>query len=113
MAADGYGRAPHLGRGGWTWYTGAAAWMYRLITESLLGLHRAGHTLRLQPRLPAAWTAVTVRYRHFGTLHHVHIRRTADSGDAVRLRFDGDAVEGEVIELRRDGRDHQIEVELQ
>ena len=58
MAADVYGVAPHTGRGGWTWYTGSAGWMYRLITESLLGLHLEVDKLRFAPCLPANWAIV-------------------------------------------------------
>ncbi|MBA3652187.1 MAG: cyclic beta 1-2 glucan synthetase, partial [Chthoniobacterales bacterium] len=53
VAADIYAVAPHIGRGGWTWYTGSAGWMYRFLTETLLGVHREGDLLRIIPRFPA------------------------------------------------------------
>jgi cellobiose phosphorylase len=56
VAADVYAVAPHTGRGGWTWYTGSAGWMYRLLIETLLGVHLEGDQLRLNPRLPKSWT---------------------------------------------------------
>ena len=56
IAADVYALAPHTGRGGWTWYTGSAGWMYRLLVESLLGLRLEGDKLRIAPCLPVAWT---------------------------------------------------------
>ncbi|MEP7098715.1 MAG: cyclic beta 1-2 glucan synthetase, partial [Dokdonella sp.] len=62
-AADVLAVAPHIGRGGWTWYTGSAGWMYRLIIESLLGLHRDGNALNIAPRLPQAWPALSIAYR--------------------------------------------------
>ncbi|RYE95212.1 MAG: cyclic beta 1-2 glucan synthetase, partial [Oxalobacteraceae bacterium] len=62
LAADVYGVAPHVGRGGWTWYTGSAGWMYRLLTESLLGLHREGSRLSLRPCIPADWTEYKLQY---------------------------------------------------
>ena len=56
VAADVYGAPPHVGRGGWTWYTGSAGWMFRVILETLLGFRlEGGTTLALQPRLPASW----------------------------------------------------------
>jgi cellobiose phosphorylase len=55
VAADVYSTPPHVGRGGWTWYTGAAGWMYRVSVESVLGLHLAGTRLRIAPSIPANW----------------------------------------------------------
>jgi len=55
VAADVYSVAPHVGRGGWTWYTGSAAWMYRAGIEGILGLHREGDFLVVRPRLPTVW----------------------------------------------------------
>ena len=65
VAADVYGVAPHAGRGGWTWYTGSAGWMYRLIIESLLGLRLQVDKLRFTPCLPpdAGWRGAVVRLR--------------------------------------------------
>ncbi|HET9376840.1 MAG TPA: protein ndvB, partial [Chthoniobacterales bacterium] len=64
IAADVYAVPPHTGRGGWTWYTGSAGWMYRLLTETLLGLNREGDRLWLTPRLPTSWTGCKVQYRY-------------------------------------------------
>src|SRR4030095_11519209 len=63
VSADVYGVAPHTGRGGWSWYTGSAGWMYRLLVESLLGLHLEVDKLRLAPCLPAGWASFNVNYR--------------------------------------------------
>ena len=64
VAADVYGVAPHVGRGGWTWYTGSAAWMYRIAVESVLGVRLVGgDTLVVAPRVPDAWPGFTVRLR--------------------------------------------------
>src|SRR4029078_8215035 len=60
VAADVYGVEPHAGRGGWTWYTGSAGWLYRLIVESLLGLHVEVDKLRITPCLPAEWKKVQI-----------------------------------------------------
>ena len=63
ISADVYGVAPHVGRGGWTWYTGSAGWMYRLGIEAILGLQRTGQELRLDPCIPKQWTGYTMTYR--------------------------------------------------
>ncbi len=75
VAADVYAVAPHVGRGGWTWYTGSAGWMYRLILETLLGLNREGNRLRLTPRLPLAWPSCRIIYRHQDTTYRIEIVR--------------------------------------
>ncbi len=67
VAADVYGMAPHVGRGGWTWYTGSAGWMYRIGLESLLGVTVSGSTLVLRPSIPPEWPGYTVRIRPPGT----------------------------------------------
>src|SRR5205807_8395533 len=73
VAADVYGVSPHVGRGGWTWYTGSAGWMYRLITESLLGLHLEVDKLRFAPRVPAQWPSYKIHYRYRETFYHITI----------------------------------------
>ena len=70
VAADVYALPPHTGRGGWTWYTGSAGWMYRLVVESLLGLNREADHLRLAPCLHPEWEGFAMRYRFGGTLYH-------------------------------------------
>ena len=75
LAADVYAVSPHAGRGGWTWYTGSAGWMYRLITETLVGISLAGTSLRLSPRLPQAWDTLKVHYRFHQTVYHITLTR--------------------------------------
>lgn len=70
VMADVYAVPPHTGRGGWTWYTGAAGWMYRLIVESFLGLRLEGDKLHVAPCLPADWEGFTVHYRYRETVFH-------------------------------------------
>ncbi|WP_254275417.1 glucoamylase family protein [Halomonas sp. 3H] len=113
MAADIYAMPPHVGRGGWSWYTGAAGWMYRLISESLLGLHRAGDTLTLAPCLPADWPHVRLRYRFHGTTYVITIRQAgADRHHPPITRLDGVRLPGPVITLCDDVREHQVEIHL-
>ncbi|TBU74010.1 GH36-type glycosyl hydrolase domain-containing protein [Phytopseudomonas daroniae] len=109
MAADVYGMPPHEGRGGWSWYTGSAGWMYRLIVESLLGVQRSGTQLRIQPVLPAHWPGFTLHYRFGATLYRIALCCT-DTGDSS-LHLDGIAVLGDSITLLDDGQEHQVEIQ--
>jgi cellobiose phosphorylase len=111
VAADVYARAPHVGRGGWSWHTGAAGWMYRLIVESLLGLHREGATLRVTPRLPAAWPGCTIHYRFGETAYRIDVVRALE-GEPPRLSLDGMEQADGVIALVDDGEAHRVEVRL-
>jgi cyclic beta-1,2-glucan synthetase len=71
VAADVYAASAHVGRGGWTWYTGSAGWMYRLILESLLGLRLDVDKLRFEPCLPAHWPSFRIHYRYRETQYHI------------------------------------------
>ncbi|MCD6051899.1 MAG: hypothetical protein K0Q55_3308, partial [Verrucomicrobia bacterium] len=73
VAADVYSVPPHTGRGGWTWYTGSAGWMYRLITETLLGVNLEIDKLRLSPRVPAGWKSFRIHYRYRNTVYHIDL----------------------------------------
>jgi cellobiose phosphorylase len=110
VAADVYAVAPHVGRGGWTWYTGSAAWMYRLIVESLLGLTLRGDRLTIEPCLPADWNAFTVHYRHRDTLHHITVNNAPPPSGARRLVVDGLEQDGSDIPLANDQREHRVEI---
>ena len=111
MAGDVYACHPHVGRGGWTWHTGAAGWMYRLIVESLLGLQREGTVLRIRPRLPAAWPGCTIRYRFGETMFHIVVSRAA-GGQMPGLSMDGLGRSDGVIPLEDDRQPHQVAVWL-
>ncbi|MGC1333456.1 GH36-type glycosyl hydrolase domain-containing protein, partial [Pseudomonas sp.] len=103
MAADVYAAPPHAGRGGWTWYTGSAGWMYRLIVESLLGLHREGTTLRLRPLLPPEWPGYTLDYRFGGSHYQISVSR----GSAA-LSLDGVDQADATLILVDDGLAHRV-----
>ena len=110
VAADVYARAPHAGRGGWTWYTGSAGWMYRLLVETLLGAHREGDRLRLEPRVPPGWDSYKIHYRYRQTVYHITITRlAADATDASQLFLDGQEISGTTLPLQDDHREHAVE----
>ncbi|HEX7023502.1 MAG TPA: protein ndvB, partial [Gemmatimonadales bacterium] len=110
VAADVYAVAPHTGRGGWTWYTGSAGWMYRLIVESLLGLSLEGGILRIAPVLPTEWKPFAVHYRYRETVYHITVS-PADNGEAAAA-LDGAALEEPAIPLVDDGKEHTVELRL-
>ncbi len=113
MAADVYGVAPHTGRGGWTWYTGSAGWMYRLIVESLLGLQIDVDKLRIAPCLPADWTHFKIHYRFRETFYHITFHHQGPSAVVTQLKLDGTVVTDDFITLIDDRREHEIDVEMQ
>jgi cellobiose phosphorylase len=113
VAADVYAVTPHTGRGGWTWYTGSAGWMYQLLVETLLGVHLEGDQLRLTPRLPKAWSSFKIHYRYHHTVYHITISRLApDSPDKAILFLDGRAISEKTIPLRDDRREHAVELKI-
>ena len=116
MAADVYALAPHIGRGGWTWYTGSAGWMYRLIVESLLGLKLEGDKLHFTPCLPADWQAFKIHYRYRETVYHIAVSqaRVGDGASSAVTSVIVDDVEqhDKVIHLVDDRQDHRVEVSV-
>ena len=113
MCADIYSVSPHIGRGGWSWYTGAAGWMYRLTLETLLGLQREVDHLRIAPCVPTAWDAYKIHYRYRDTVYHITVRRVGEaSGQVIRVRVDGTERPDTRIPLADDRREHFVEVDL-
>ena len=112
VAADVYGVAPHTGRGGWTWYTGSAGWMYRLITESLLGLHLEVDKLYFTPRPPRAWPSFKIHYRFHETHYHVTIKNEGTGNTVRRIICDDVVQSANFICLVNDHTDHQVQIEL-
>jgi cellobiose phosphorylase len=112
VAADVYAVAPHTGRGGWTWYTGSAGWLYRLILESLLGLRLEVDKLRFAPCLPADWDEFKIHYRYRETAYHIVVRQSADAGTTARITIDGAAQTDDAITLIDDRVEHTVEVRI-
>ena len=112
VAADVYALSPHTGRGGWTWYTGSAGWMYRLIVESLLGLRLEADKLRFAPCLPAHWESFKVHYRYRETVYHIDVVQTRDGNGGTRVIVDGVERQDEAIPLVDDQQEHSVEVRL-
>ena len=114
VAADVYAHPMHLGRGGWTWYTGSAGWMYQAAIEGLLGLHRKGDTFTIAPSIPAIWPSFSIDWRvgertryHISVLNPDHRSRGARSA-----ALDGVTVDPNAIPLVDDGGTHEVVIEL-
>jgi cellobiose phosphorylase len=121
MCADIYWASPHTSRGGWTWYTGAAGWMYRLTVETLLGLQLEVDHLRMTPCMPGHWESYKIHYRFRETFYHITVKRVGEKPEhAIRVTVDGMIVEGAatgtgerphgLIPLVDDRQDHYVEV---
>ncbi|HUH30160.1 MAG TPA: glycosyl hydrolase family 65 protein, partial [Rhodanobacter sp.] len=109
VSADVYAVAPHIGRGGWSWYTGSAGWMYRLIVESLLGLRLETMHLRFAPVLPPQWDGFAMDYRYRDTLYRINVEQV-DAGSASRVSLDGVVQTDGRIALIDDGVEHGVEI---
>jgi cyclic beta-1,2-glucan synthetase len=111
-AADVYAVSPHTGRGGWTWYTGSAGWMYRLIVESLLGLRLEVDKLRFTPCLPADWQGFSMHYRYRETVYHITVQRLPAKNGETRVTVDGVDRHDNTIPLVDDHQEHYVEVRI-
>jgi cellobiose phosphorylase len=110
VAADVYAVAPHAGRGGWSWYTGSAGWLYRTIVETLLGVNLEGASLVLEPRLPGAWAGMKIRYRYRQTLYQITFTRRAGAPAAPTATLDGRPLGSNRLPLVDDRGEHSVEV---
>jgi cyclic beta-1,2-glucan synthetase len=112
VAADIYALSPHTGRGGWTWYTGSAGWMYRLIVESLLGLRLEADRLSFDPCLPADWKTYKVHYRYRETVYHITVLQTHAANDKITVTVDEVERDDGAIPLVNDRKEHLVEVRI-
>ena len=114
VAADVYGLWPHVGRGGWTWYTGSASWMYRAGLESILGFDLRGDILRIKPCIPKHWPGFEIIYRRLKTEYHIAVSNIDEHGNAAeaRVHLDGVLLTTADIPLVDDGQKHTIQIQL-
>ena len=112
VPADVYGVPPHTGRGGWTWYTGTAAWTYRLILEAILGLRREAGTLVIDPCLPPEWPGYEADVREGAALYRVRVENPSGPRDLGEIRLDGKLLDEGRVPLVDDGREHEVVVRL-
>ena len=114
VAADVYTATGHLGRGGWTWYTGSASWMYRVGLEAILGFHKRGNQLFIEPQIPTSWPGYEIDYRFGKSTYAIKVQQPGSGEDSRRLEIvvDGRVLEGAGIPLVDDGREHEVVVRL-
>lgn len=110
IAADVYAVEPHAGRGGWTWYTGSAGWMYRLIFESLLGIRLEVDTLYFSPCVPDHWREFQVNYRFRNTNYAITLKPADPSQQRGGVIVDGEVQAGQGLRLIDDQENHSVEV---
>ncbi|MEP6896725.1 MAG: glycosyl transferase family 36, partial [Chloroflexota bacterium] len=111
IAADIYSVSPHIGRGGWTWYTGSSGWMYRLGTEAILGISRAGNALKIDPCIPRDWQGFKVDYR-FGVTHYkISVENPQHINRGIQqVLLDGNLLSNKLIPLLDDSQSHEVRV---
>jgi len=125
LAADVYAREPHAGRGGWTWYTGSASWLYQLITQSFLGLQQEGNKLKFAPCVPPEWESFKIHYRYWKTIYHIAFTHKQSSivgeqssvvsgqlSEEMSMTVDGVEQADKTITLVDDGIEHTVEIQF-
>jgi len=112
IAADVYALSPHIGRGGWTWYTGSAGWMYRLIVESLLGLRLETDKLYIEPCIPSDWVTYKILYRYRETIYRITLTQLHGDNNKLTIILDGVESQKMFIRLTDDRKEHLAEVKL-
>lgn len=110
VAADVYGVSPHVGRGGWTWYTGSSGWMYRLIMESLLGLTLRGDQLSFNPCLPAGWDGYKLHYRYLDTDYQIMLKKILNGLVTHVIDVDGVTQATASLTMVNDGQLHKVSI---
>jgi cyclic beta-1,2-glucan synthetase len=113
VAADLYSMPPHVGRGGWTWYTGSAAWFYRVALEALLGFRKEGESLVLDPCIPRGWPGFEIVYRHGSATYTIAVENPLGvCRGRLSLKLDGEILPGNRIALADDGKTHAVQLVL-
>lgn len=111
IAADVYSVYPHVGRGGWTWYTGSAGWVYKAGIESILGLRKNGEELTIDPCIPKKWQSYRITYKYGTAEYRITVKNPGNQSKGVeRTIEDGNEIKGNTITLSDDGKIHEIEI---
>lgn len=109
VAADLYNAEPHVGRGGWTWYTGAAGWLFKVGIEDIMGLRIEKDRMKITPCIPKFWKGYRIRYTHRHTLYRIDVRNPHSLSTGIcRYMLDGEPVREDAIPLVNDGKTHEV-----
>ena len=113
IAADVYAEKSHKGRGGWTWYTGSAGWMYQLITDYFIGLKKEGNTLRFEPCIPEEWESFELKYLFGNTIYNITFLQTLrEPKKEMKVLLDEAEQADKIIVLKDDGVEHLVVVKF-
>lgn len=113
MAADVYAVSPHMGRGGWTWYTGAAGWMYQAGLEGILGFRLQGDLLTLSPCIPRDWPGYKIQYRYKSSAYTIQVENLRGKMSGIdMILYDGKCYPEFPVRLIDDGKTHIIQVSM-
>jgi cyclic beta-1,2-glucan synthetase len=110
---DVYAHPEHTGRGGWSWYTGSAAWMYRAGLEGILGLQRRGRTFSVAPCIPPSWPGFTIDWRVGSCRYHIEVDNPEHRSTGIAsILLDGVEVNADAVPIADDGQAHTVRVTM-
>lgn len=113
IAADVYSHKDHMGRGGWTWYTGSSAWLYRIWLEEILGFKLRGNELTLEGSIPKEWEQYTIRYQYKSSSYEITVKNPHHlNWGTQEVLLDGQPLSSSLIHLQDDGLLHKLEIKL-
>ena len=113
VAADIYSVAPHVGRGGWTWYTGSAAWLYRAGVEAILGIEQHGATLSVNPCIPSKWPGFEASIKRGGSVIEIRVENpNRRQAGIATVTLDGEAMDSFPPKIPLDGCNHRLNIKL-
>ncbi|WP_416197599.1 MAG: Cellobiose phosphorylase [Sporanaerobacter sp.] len=113
IAADIYGIEPHVGRGGWSWYTGSSGWMYKIGLEDILGFRVEKDRLYIKPCIPRDWSLYNIEYKYFDTIYTIEVKNPHKVNSGERhIQIDGRDIKEEYINLVNDKISHFVQVEI-
>jgi cellobiose phosphorylase len=111
IAADVYSSPPHVGRGGWTWYTGSSGWLYKAGVEHVLGFKKTGDAFTIDPCIPSGWTEFLIEYKHNNEKYKISIKNPAGVLKGVKeIYLDGVLCRNKIVPLASDSLSHAVEV---
>lgn len=113
ICADIYSQAPYTRRGGWSWYSGSATWMYRLGLEAILGFQKIGNSLNINPVIPPEWDGFEIRYNFGDSVYQIKVVNPQHvAHNVVRVTLDGNLLDEKTIPLLNDQISHTVEVTM-